>query len=255
MTTLAKIALGPLLLWQARGARRQAVLLPEAAGPRAGVVGGGPVLRLLIVGDSSAAGVGAATQDEALAGQLTRPLAVLARRRVHWTLIARSGLSAPALVTHLQDAGTRLPRADVAVAVLGVNDVVEQLAVGPCLLARGDLARLLHARCGVRHVVFAPLPPMHDFPLLPQPLRGVIGRDAARLNAAQAAWAAARPGRPAVSHCPIAIRLGAASMAADGFHPGPAVYRVCGEALARHVAEQVLPALQRPRTTAEETLP
>ena len=244
MTTLAKLALGPLLLWQARGARRQAVVLPEAAGPRAGAVGRGPVLRLLIVGDSSAAGVGAATQDEALAGQLTRPLAALAQRRVHWQLIARTGLSAPALVEHLQAEAAPLPRADVAVAVLGVNDVVEQLPIGLCLLARGELAGLLQARCGVRHVVFAPLPPMHDFPLLPQPLRGVIGRDAARLNAAQAAWAAARPGVPRVSHCPIDIRLDASSMAADGFHPGPAVYRVCGQTLAGHLAEQVLPALR-----------
>ena len=243
MTLLAKIALGPLLLWQARSARRHAVLLPEAEGPRAGSMGAGPLLRLLIVGDSSAAGVGAATQDEALAGQLVAELAARARRRVQWQLVARSGLSAPALVEHLgrHDA---LPRADVAVAVLGVNDVVEQLHTGPALLARGELAALLHDRCGVRHVVFAPLPPMHDFPLLPQPLRGVIGRDAARLNAAQAAWAAARPGVPRVSHCPIDIRLDASSMAADGFHPGPAVYRVCGQTLAGHLAEQVLPALR-----------
>lgn len=244
MTLLAKLALGPVLLWQARSARRHAVVLPEAAGPRAGVVGRGPLLRLLIVGDSSAAGVGAATQDEALAGQLTRTLAACARRRVRWRLIARSGLSAPALVEHLRQLDDPLPRADVAVAVLGVNDVVEQLPTGPALLARGELATLLQARCGVRHVVFAPLPPMHDFPLLPQPLRGVIGRDAARLDAAQAAWAAARPGRPAVSHCPIDLRLSAATMAADGFHPGPAVYRVCGETLARHVAALVLPALR-----------
>ena len=33
-------------------------------------------------------------------------------------------------------------------------------------------------------------------------------------------------------------------MAPDGFHPGEPVYRVCGEALARHIAGSVWPALQ-----------
>lgn len=240
MTLLAKIALGPLLLWQARDARRHAVALPEADGPREGELGDGPRLGLLIVGDSSAAGVGAATQDEALAGPLTRTLAAEARRRVGWQLVARSGVSA-AQAVELLDARP-LVRAEVAVAVLGVNDVIEQTPPYRALLARDALVARLRERCGVRHVVFAALPPMAQFPLLPNPLRAVVGRDARRLDAAVAAWAARRSD---VSHCPIAIRLGREHMAADGFHPGPAVYRVCGEALARHLVQRVLPTLER----------
>lgn len=243
MTLLAKIALGPLLLWQARGARRHAMTLPEAAGPREGELGSGPLLRLVIVGDSSGAGVGAATQDEALAGHLTRTLAATARRRVRWQLVARSGLGTAQAVALLDDAP--LAPADVAVAVLGVNDIVDQVPTHRALLAREALVERLVRRTGARHVVFAPLPPMHEFPLLPHPLRAIIGRDARRLDAAQAAWASRRPG---VSHCPIDIHLGREHMAADGFHPGPAVYRACGEALARHVVQQVLPELAR-RTT------
>ena len=54
-----KITLGPLLLWQGRAVRARALKLPEAAGPREGREGqGAPALRLLVVGDSSAAGVG-----------------------------------------------------------------------------------------------------------------------------------------------------------------------------------------------------
>ncbi len=240
MTLLAKITLGPLLLWQARGARRHAVGLPEAAGPRAGAEGHGRPLRLLIVGDSSAAGVGAATQDDALVGHLTRTLAQGARCRVHWQLVARSGVSAAGALA-LLDAHVLEP-ADVAVAVLGVNDVVEQVPTHRALLARAALVERLRERAGVRHVVFAPLPPMHEFPLLPNPLRAVIGRDARRLDAAQADWAERHP---ATSHCRIALRLGREHMAADGFHPGPAVYRVCGEALAHHIVQQVLPSLTR----------
>ena len=32
-------------------------------------------------------------------------------------------------------------------------------------------------------------------------------------------------------------------MAEDGFHPGEPVYRICGEALAAHIADAVWPAL------------
>ncbi len=245
MTLLAKIALGPLLLWQARGARRHAVTLPEAGGPREGELGSGPRLRLLIVGDSSAAGVGAATQDEALAGHLSRTLASAATRRVRWQLVARSGVSTADALTLLD--GATLAPADIAVAVLGVNDVVEQVPPHRAMLARAALVDRLRQRAGVRHVVFAPLPPMHEFPLLPNPLRAVIGRDARRLDATQAAWAARQPG---VSHCAIDLHLGREHMAADGFHPGPAVYRACGEALAHHIVRQVLPAIELTRRPA-----
>ena len=77
--TLAKWLLGPVLLWQGARVRATALRLPEAAGER---LQSGGALRLLIVGDSSAAGVGAAHQDEALAGCLARTLAArLARPR------------------------------------------------------------------------------------------------------------------------------------------------------------------------------
>lgn len=74
-----ELLLGPLLLWQGRRVRATALRLPEAAGPRTAE---GSALRLLIVGDSSAAGVGAAHQDEALAGRLAQALAARLGRPV-----------------------------------------------------------------------------------------------------------------------------------------------------------------------------
>jgi hypothetical protein len=35
-------------------------------------------------------------------------------------------------------------------------------------------------------------------------------------------------------------------MSRDGFHPGEPVYRACGEALARFVADNILPLETRP---------
>jgi lysophospholipase L1-like esterase len=234
MSLAAKLVLSPLLVAQAVTTRRKAPVLPEAAGARDGVVGAGPMCRVLIVGDSSAAGVGVATQDDALAGHLTRTLAEAAAVRVRWQLIARSGInSAQALaMVQAEVSGS----ADFAVVVLGVNDVVDQVPSQRAVQRRAALADWLLAERGVGHVVFAPLPPMHQFPLLPQPLRWVLGSDARRHDAAMAQWAATRAD---VSHVPIAMRLGADCMAPDGFHPGEAVYRNCGEALARFIAARL----------------
>ena len=92
LLTAAKLALAPVLLWQGRQVRRNALRLPEAEGPREGVAGTGKVcLRVLIVGDSSAAGVGAKNQTQALAGRLSEALSQRLGGAVVWQLIARSG--------------------------------------------------------------------------------------------------------------------------------------------------------------------
>ena len=66
---IATIALGPVLLWQGQYVRRRTPRLPEASGARVGVTGTGKDLRLLVLGDSSAAGVGVETQSDALLGK------------------------------------------------------------------------------------------------------------------------------------------------------------------------------------------
>lgn len=231
MSLALKLALAPLLVAQALATKRRAPRLPEAEGPREGRLGEGEPLALLIVGDSSAAGVGVRTQHDALAGHLTRTLAQAAQRSVHWQLVARSGITTAQALELLRQVKPK--RADVAVAVLGVNDVIDQVPSHRAVQQRAALADWLRGSAGVRHVVFAPLPPMHRFPLLPQPLRRVMGDDARRHDDAMARWAATRDD---VSHVPIPLALGPEHMADDGFHPGEPVYRYCASTIAEHVA-------------------
>lgn len=210
---LLTAALAPLLLAQGRWVRRVTPRLPEAAGPRAGTCGHGPPLRLLVLGDSAAAGVGVATQDEALSGRLLAELAP--RHRVRWRLLAHTG-------DDLARVAERLPalageRFDVAVLSIGVNDVTGRTP--PARFARGYaelLARLRQAH-GVRHAVVTPVPPMQLFPALPQPLRWYLGGGARRLNLALAAQLARTPGC-VLLHAPYP--MDSSLMAADGFHPG-----------------------------------
>lgn len=238
MSLALKLALGPLLLAQAVQTRRRLPRLPEAAGPRDGQAGrgkGGP--SLLIVGDSSAAGVGVETQDLALAGCLSVALAQRLQLRITWQLCARSGVTSSQALALLCDARP----ADVAVVVTGVNDVIDQVRPRHALAARARLVDALRGRCGVRHVVMTPLPPMGCFAGLPQPLRWLAGRDAAAHERALRGWAALQPN---LSHLGFDFPLtDRALLARDGFHPGAPLYRLWGDVLAAHIAEAVWPRL------------
>lgn len=244
MSLTLKLGLSPLLVAQALRTRARVPRLPEAAGPRVGVVGeAGPRLRVLIAGDSSAAGVGVSTQRDALAGQLARELAQRCRAQVHWQLIARTGATSQQTLALLADAmpGT----ADIAVIVTGVNDVVEQVPTRRAMNARASIANHLRNRCGVWHVVFCPLPPIEQFPALPQPLRWMAGADARRHNRALREWADSRARQLGdVSHvCLDDVQLNRAVMADDGFHPGEPVYRQVAVDVAEHIAASVWPKL------------
>ena len=242
MSLTAKLLLSPMLVAQAIATRARLPRLPEPVGERAGVVGEGQAMRLLICGDSSAAGVGVVHQQDALAQRLARKLAEAAAARVQWQLRARSGLTTAQTLALLRDdteVGATLA-CDVAVVVSGVNDVVDQVPSRRAVQARESLANWLRNGHGVQHVVFAPLPPVHHFPGLPQPLRWIAGADAHRHNAALSEWVATRAD---VSCVDMEMPLNRGVMAADGFHPGEPVYRYCANAIALHIARRVWPQL------------
>lgn len=234
MSLALKLALSPLLVAQGLLTRRRLPQLPEAAGARSGVAGQGAPLRLLVAGDSSAAGVGVATQDEALAEPLAGLLAERTGLRVEWHLVAESGLGTAQ--THARLRRELQGGVDVAVIVTGVNDVIDQVPSARAVAAREALANWLRNAHGVSHVAFTPLPPVHRFPGLPQPLRWVAGSDAQRHNDALRRWAASRHD---VSVVPLRLPLDAAAMAADGFHPGRPVYSACAAGIASHLAARL----------------
>jgi len=217
----ATVALAPVLLAQGLRVRFVTPRLPEPPGPRTGSAGHGPALRLLIAGDSAAAGVGAASQAEGLSGRLVG--ALQEEFRVSWTLKARTGLRTLGVLTRLESG----PPADFDVALLstGVNDVTGGTRSQTFVAQQRRLVALLKSRFGVRLILLTGLPPMHAFPALPQPLRWCLGARAqaftrllAEVAAADAACELVTPQLP----------LDPAYMATDGFHPGPPAYAQWG---------------------------
>lgn len=230
---LATAALGPLLLLQGIHVRRVTPRLPEPPGPRSGHTGAGPPLRLLVAGDSAAAGVGAASQDEAVTGRLVAELSL--GREIHWRLEARTGYTTADSLVHL--AGLPEDRFDVVVLSLGVNDVTGGIGRARWLARQTALADLLQARFEPRAVLFTALPPMHQFPALPQPLRWYLGARARDFNATLADWLLRRQG------CHLVVpefRPDPALIASDGFHPGPAAYTAWATSVVREI-DRLLP--------------
>lgn len=228
-----RLALGPLLVAQAIRLRQTAVELPEPRGARRGTAGRGrTMLRLLVAGDSSAAGVGARTQREALAGPLAQRLAWRLGGTVTWQLIAESGLTSEGVLQRLVRA--RPQPADVAVIVVGVNDITKDVPLAFAVRQRRHIADWLQVHAGVRHVVFPSLPEMEKFPAMPKPLAWYAGQAARRSNRAQARWTAQHDG---VTHLVMDGVTSSDLFCEDGFHPAPALYARVADRLADHIVD------------------
>ena len=232
--------LAPLLWLQAWHVRRVTPRMPEPPGEREGIAGRGPLIRLLVAGDSGAAGVGAPTQDLALCGQLVRCLSL--HHTVQWCVLAANGLDSPGLLKLLQIE----PSAsfDVVVLSMGANDATRLCP--PLQWARGQtrLAELIDLRFAPALLVHSAVPPMHACLALPQPLRWFMGRWARQMNQSLARLLMEQVGR--ILHChPESTTT--AGMAADGIHPSAEGYAVWADGLSlRILAAQATQAKRCP---------
>ena len=229
---LAKLALAPLLIGQALHVRRKALILPEPPGERTGQTGSGAALNILIAGDSSAAGVGADSQGQALSGRLAQELA--ARFTVCWTLEAETGATSAATLRRLRELHKTAPqRFDVVLFALGVNDITRGVPLRRWLKTQQALQSLMTETFGARRILVSGVPPMHRFPLLPQPLRWTLGATARRFDTALAGLCAENP---AARHLAFDLPFRPEYVARDGFHPSPAAYALWARMLADKIA-------------------
>ncbi|MDR3079322.1 MAG: SGNH/GDSL hydrolase family protein [Streptomyces sp.] len=233
----------------AKGMRRRLVRLPEAAGAASGITEGKtPELRLAVIGDSVAAGVGAADHREAMAGQLAEALSAMTGRAVSWRVAARAGATLSTvrrtLLSGLTDPATRW-RPDVVLVVAGTNDAMRLRRPRVFRRDAQGLVRDVRLRLGEDvPVVFAGLPSLEGFATLPHRVRGPLALYV-RLLDRQVRAVAARG--VTVFHLPSGgpPEFPGEWLAADRFHPSPAGYRAWARVLSARLAtltEAMLPA-------------
>lgn len=224
---LALACLGPVFLVQGRYVRRSTPVLPLPDGAVSGTSGDGRSLRILIAGDSAAAGIGVEQQSDALAGQLVSRLS--AKHRVHWRLYAQSGDRAVDLLAKLAEMNAE--PFDVAVISIGVNDVVQMTSLNAWRACLNSVVDTLHSRFSVRQVLLSSVPPMHLFPALPNPLRWWLGLRARQLNVVMKDLAR---DKVLCTFLEIPYNGNPQDIAEDGFHPGAGAYKVWAEQLVRN---------------------
>ena len=234
------IPVAPVLLVQGRRLKRETPRLPDAAAPWTGTVRGPRPLRLLVIGDSTAAGVGAATQDEALAGCLARELNALTGRGVDFSAAGANGASSRDLLEHhLAAAGHSY---DIVFLTVGANDALKLRARAAFARDIRSVISRLRAASPSATILMSSLPAFFRFELLPNPLKWNLYlhsrslEDAARKVIAQAANAHMSPPPPPYT---------AGFFASDLFHPSASGYLDWARfAIADAVTSGALPAVR-----------
>lgn len=191
----------------------------------------GEPVRLLMAGDSLAAGLGATRPKETLGGRLARALAKRVGSPVLLRSIAIVGSESSDLAAQL-DTLTADDELDVAVIVIGGNDVTHRIPVGE---SARDLTRAIERlrERGAR-VVVGTCPDLGALRPVPQPLRSLASRLSRRLADAQAE-AAERAGAAHVSLGrtvgPLFLDEPEQMFSLDRFHPSALGYRRTADAL------------------------
>lgn len=179
-------------------------------------------VRLLVVGESSAVGVGVRSYDETLAAHIATLYSERAGCVVHWSVIGKSGATVAELLTLLAGQPPESLKADVVVMAIGVNDVLRFSSPLHWRRSLRSLMDLLQVTTGCQLMLLSPIPPLWKFALLPVPLRYVLGGQALLLDLCSQIIVA-RDSR--VRHLSIPLLDQTSMLCEDRFHPSSCGYR------------------------------
>lgn len=214
------MALAPVLVPQTVKLRRTVPKLPEAALPWEGGGGTDPI-RLLVLGDSMAVGVGVDDAADGLAGHLAQQLTERTSRPVRWRARGRNGATARDVIRdHLADA--LLEPADLVFLSIGANDAMQ---VRSHRAFRRDVRRILRDIFTAHPdaiVLISALPAFHRFELLPEPLRSTLYL---HTEALEVAARRALERFPRAHMTPPLPPYAEGFFASDDFHPSAQGYR------------------------------
>lgn len=238
LAIIALVTLAPLLILQALYLRRHALRLPPAQGQRSGSEPGAePAVEILVLGESTAAGVGVSNHRDSLAGQVATALSQRLHRVIRWEVAGLNGL-----ITE-RTAATLFPwvqaeRADIVVLALGVNDTLALRNPRRWLRDLESLIIEVRSRFQPQLVVISAVPPVGKFIAIPQPLRFVFGLVAQSLDEVTQQACARRP-ELLYAVLPRSMQNNKHYLSSDGFHPSSEGYAAWGALLAEAIAARM----------------
>ncbi|MFF1538506.1 SGNH/GDSL hydrolase family protein [Microbacterium sp. NPDC058269] len=211
----------------------------------------GEPLDLLVLGDSIAAGLGAEHRKETLGGRLAKATGRRIHRPVRLRTAAVVGAESPDLQRQLDAVPTEY-RPDVAVIVVGGNDVTHRLPVALSAQHLHETIRRLRERGA--EVVVGTCPDLGALRAVPQPLRRIASSLSRRLAESQdetARQAGAEPVDLRRAVGPMFFDEPEAMFSLDRFHPSALGYRRTAEALLPAVCRAAERSLSSRRLPAQ----
>jgi lysophospholipase L1-like esterase len=226
--------ISPFLYLQGRYTRWKVGLLPDAEGPKTGITSREETpVKLLVIGESTVAGLGARTHELALAGQFAKNLAVQISKAVEWTVIGKSGVTARQAIEEL------LPQIpdenfDYILLGLGGNDVLKLSTPVKWRRDMEELLGILRAQCPNAVIFLSNCPMICLSPALPNPLRAILW-ELSKLHNDNIRELTDK--MPRVFYYPQPAGITLEGFFADGIHPSEGGYADWAAAMMRYFSE------------------
>lgn len=206
----------PVYVWQGIGIRRRIERMPPPPGPATGLVGlseGTPDIRLLVLGDSSAAGVGVDDIGESLAPRIAERIYALSGLSVVWRSIGSNSAVSSDLRDHIVPNIAREPYTHIVLST-GTNDLKNFHGARHFKKSFGGLIYALRARFPDARIVWSPPVDMLRVPALPRGLAMVLEMRARMIRRIGSSLCVERGAIAAVT----IPRVEPAGFSRDGFH-------------------------------------
>jgi lysophospholipase L1-like esterase len=224
----------PLLYLQGQWVRKKIGVLPGASGDNRGRVGSGDeTVRLLVIGESTVAGLGAKTHETALAGQFSFFLSAALGRPVEWLAIGKNGVTARRTIEELVPLIPEDESFDFVLLGVGGNDVLKVSSPKKWRRDMLELISLMRTRYPDCGIFMTNAPAVHLSPVLPQPIKGLLG-GLAKMHDLNTKEFTRDMEKIYYFHRPTEVPH---DFWADGIHPSEAGYRLWSERMVRFFTE------------------
>lgn len=232
MTAAAVVLpVAPLLYLQGQYTRKKIGVLPDAAGETTGTAGyGGTPARLLVLGESTVAGLGARTHKLALTGQFAERVAARIGCQVEWTVIGRNGVTARRTIDELVP---KVPEKTFDYILLGIggNDVLKLSSPRKWRRDMVELIGIMRHRSPGAVIFISNCPMIKYSPALPHPIKFLLW-ELSKLHDKNIKEFTA--GMDAVHYYPQPRELDTETFFADGIHPSEQGYSDWAEAMMQY---------------------
>jgi len=209
-------------------------VLPEAGGNDEGLAGqGDDPAKLLVIGESTVAGLGARTHDLALAGQFAKRLSERIRRPVRWNAIGRNGVTARRTIDELVPA-IPVQGFDYVLVGIGGNDVMKLSSPVKWRRDMLELLGILRTKNPDAVIFITNCPMIVASPIMPQPIKSILWRLSKMHNANIMEFTR---DLKRIFYYPQPAEFTVDGFFADGLHPSEKGYGDWSAAMMKYFAE------------------